>query len=156
MVLLSIVLAASGAVAAPELEEAYRNPVDGKTYSAEGGWRTYEPKSGIVKSEEKVSLGAVRLLQDNDTIGARTTAAEIAAFIESAVAAGAAVFADHTSPVTLLVQFQCLPQRHSVKLAYDGDASNEQLQAFYDRLGSLPPLAVSDEVLFQFSVVVVP
>jgi hypothetical protein len=151
-----MILTASGAVAATPAEETYRNPVDGRTYTAEGGWRTYEPMGGVVESQEKVSLGTIRLLQDNATIGARTTAEKLAAFIDSAVAAGADVFANHTSPITLLVQFHCLPQKHSVRLAYDGNVSDEQLQAFYDRLGSLPPLEVNDEVLFQFSVAVAP
>ena len=137
-------------------ENSYNNPVDGKTYSAEGGWRTYQPESPLLKKLEKVSLGNVRLLQGEETVGSRTTPNALAAFVQSAVKAGAAVFADQPSPAQILVQFSCLPGKHTVQLAYDGSISSAQLQHFYDALVALTPLQVSDEVLFQFTVVVAP
>ncbi len=34
-------------------EASYRNPIDGSTYVAQGGWKTYEPKDGVKPTDKK-------------------------------------------------------------------------------------------------------
>jgi len=128
----------------------YQNPVDGKTYAAPGGWNTYQPAGGVKPTVEKVSLEGVRLLQSQDEVGSRTTAPELAAFIDLAHKAAAEVFAAYTQPTVLMVQFTCVPGKCPARIAYQGEPPPQLLQAYSDRLTQLQPLRVSGEVKFQF------
>jgi len=137
-------------------DETYHNPVDHGTYVAPGGWKTYTPDGGVKPSHEKVSLENVRFLQSEAEIGARTSAAELAAFIELAHKAASDVFNSYDKAVVLLVQFTCTPTACPPRLASQGDPPSQLLQAYYDRLTRLQPLRVSGEVKFQFTLNVRP
>ena len=137
-------------------EETYRNPADKKDYVAPGGWQNYTPDGGVTPSAEKVYLESVRLLQSQDEIASRTSAQELAAFIDLAHKAAAEVFASYVKPAVLLVQFTCVPGKCPPSIAYQGDPPQELLRAYYEKLRELQPLRCSGEVKFQFSLRVQP
>jgi hypothetical protein len=137
-------------------EEAYKNPVDGKTYVTDGEWKTYEPQGGSRPFTDKVSLQDVRLLQDQATIEDRTSVEDLSDFIRSAVSVGKDIFDVQQSELKVLVQFTCTPGTHKIELAYDGKVEPGLLPAFYDALSKLSSLAVTGEVRFQFTLEIVP
>jgi hypothetical protein len=137
-------------------QEKYHNPVDQQTYVAPGGWKTYGPQGSGKPASGKVDLVDVRLLQSQEEIGAHTTAQELASFVDRAHKAARDVFASYSKPALLLVQFTCVPDSCPANIAYQGELSRELLQAYYDRLKQLPPLRVSGEVKFQFTLKVQP
>ena len=137
-------------------EETYHNPVDKKTYTAPGGWKNYTPDGPVEATKEKVSIAGVRLLQSQDEIASRTTAQELAAFLDQAHKAAAEVFASYAKPAVIMVQFTCVPGKCPPTIAYQNDPPQELLQAYYDKLARLPPLQVSGEVKFQFTLQVQP
>lgn len=130
--------------------QTYHNPVDQKAYTAPGGWRSYSPDTPAQPSTQKVDLENVRLLQDQNEMAARTSVPDLAAFIQRAQAAAAAVFARYDKAAALLVQFTCTPGKHVVQIASQGKPPQELMEAYYDKLAALEPLKVSGEVKFQF------
>jgi hypothetical protein len=155
----SLTIAACGLAlspASPSQEERYQNPVDKETYVAPGGWQTYTPDGGVKPTDEKVSLDLVRLLQSQDEIASRTTATELAAFIDRAHKAAIETFAAYAKPAVLMVQFTCVPKECTARIAYQDDPPQELLQTYYDKLKRLEPLRTSGEVKFQFTLKVRP
>jgi hypothetical protein len=154
---MTAIIAPLAPLASAAQTDTYRNPVDGETYVAPGGWHRYQPSGGTPPTTgEKVSLASVRLLQSQEEIGSRTSVKELAAFVRSAHAAAAEVFASYGKPAVLLVQFTCTPGACPASLASQGDPPRELLQTYYSRLKALPPLAVTGEVKFQFTLTVQP
>ena len=137
-------------------DEAYHNPADKKDYVAPGGWQTYHPDGGVKPTAEKVYLDGVRLLQGQDEMAARTSAQDLAAFIDLAHQTAAQVFASYPKPAVLLVQFTCVPGKCPATIAYQGEPPQRLLQAYHDKLGQLQPLRCSGEVSFQFTLKVRP
>jgi hypothetical protein len=132
-------------------DNSYHNPVDGNSYVAPNGWKTYTPANGVQKSNEKVRLQDVRLLQSQDELAARTTPEELASFIQLAHQAASQVFASYNKPVVILTQFSCLPGKCTARIASRGQPPDDLLQSYYDNLMRLTPLRVSGEVKFQFT-----
>jgi hypothetical protein len=59
-------------------------------------------------------------------------------------------------PASLLVQFTCNPDKHEVRMSYQGEISEELLQGYYDKLSSLKLLKTTGEVKFQFGIKIKP
>lgn len=137
-------------------DQTYENPVDKKAYTAPGGWQTHSPEGGVHPSADTVSLDSVRLLQAEQEIASRTTVAELGSFIKHAEASASEIFSHYEKPATLLVQFTCTPGKQVVEIAAQGEPPQDLLQAYYDKLGNLKPLRVSDEVKFQLTIKVTP
>lgn len=137
-------------------EETYRNPVDKKTYTAPGGWKSYTPEGPVEVTKGKVSIAGVRLLQSQDEIASRTTAQELATFLDQAHEAAVGVFASYAKRAVIMVQFTCVPGKCPPTIAYQNGPPQELLQAYYDKLARLPPLRVSGEVKFQLTLQVQP
>jgi hypothetical protein len=139
-------------------DEAYHNPVDLKTYVAPGGWKTYQPK--VPRPDEpgrKVKTGQLRLLTSEADLEARTTAAEVAAFLREAERLADESFGKSGRQFRVMVQFNCQPAGHEVKLAHQGDAPRELLQAYYAALTAAKKLPVKEgEVSFQLELSVSP
>ena len=137
-------------------DKAYHNPVDGKTYVSEGGWRLYEPD--VPRPEvpgQKVRTKAVRLLMSDDDIAAQTTVIELATFVKEAERLADETFSKSDQEATVLVQFDCIPSGHQVRLAYQGEVSQELLQQYYDALKGATKLPVkNDKVVFQLELLV--
>ena len=146
-------------------EKEYQNPVDRKTYTAPDGWKTYKPETlRQAPAVEKVSLANIRLLTSETEIEARVIgrdseakAGEMSRFIKEAERLAKETFSDSQTPFQVMVQFACTPSGHSVKLARQGDVSQETLQKYYTALTAIKPLPVkTGDVSFQFEVSVKP
>ena len=130
-------------------DQTYQNPVDHKAYTAPGGWQTYAPDGGVPPASGGAVLDSVRLLQPQEEMAARTTVKELSAFIKLVQSAASEVFYQYDKSASLLVQFTCTPGTHVVEIAYQGEPSQDLIQAYYDKLKALTPLRVSGEVRFQ-------
>ena len=134
----------------------YQNPVDQKTYVAEGGWRLYKPDTPRPRMPwQKVRTKAVRLLMSDDDIAAQTTVMELATFVKEAERLADETFNKSDQEATVLVQFDCIPSGHQVRIAYQGEVSQELLQQYYDALKGVTKLPVkNDKVVFQLELLV--
>ena len=130
-------------------DATYQNPVDGKSYVAPNGWKSYTPKNGVPPSNAKVRVLGVRLLQSQDEMASRIDPADIASFIKSANQIAAQVFSSYDKPAVVLTQFTCIPEKCTAKIASSGNPPNDLLQSYYDKLIKLAPPKVSGEVKFQ-------
>jgi hypothetical protein len=139
-------------------DEAYLNPVDKKTYLAPGGWKTYLPETPRPDEPgRKVRTQHVRLLSSQSDIETRTTVADLAAFIREAERLADESFGKSGRRFQVMAQFHCQPTGHEVKLAHQGDATQELLQEYYDALTAAKKLRVKDgEVSFQLELSVSP
>jgi hypothetical protein len=139
-------------------DEAFHNPVDNKTYVAPGGWKSYKP--AVPRPDEpgkKVKTDQVRLLTSQDEIAARTTVKELTSFIKEAERLAEESLENSETPFRLMVQFNCKPDGHNVKLAHQGDAKQELLQRYHDGLTAAKKLPVRDgEVAFQLEMSIRP
>ena len=139
-------------------DEAFHNPVDNKTYVAPGGWKSYKPD--VPRPDEpskKVKTDQVRLLTSQDEIAARTTVKELASFIKEAERLAEESFGNSEKHFRLMVQFNCKPDGHKVKLAHQGDATQDLLQRYHDGLTAAKKLPVKGgEVAFQLEMSVRP
>src|SRR5262245_1418143 len=137
-------------------DKEYVNPLDQKVYSPEGGWRTCEPESPQPKIPgRKVKIGHVRLLMPEQDIAAQTTVMELATFTKEAERLAEETFSKSDQRSTLLVQFDCTPSGHEIRLGYQGDVSQELLRQYYDALKAAQKLRVkNDKVLFQLELLV--
>lgn len=149
-------------VSAPEKaerssEETFVNPVDGRTYTAEGGWKEHQPETPRPPSATKVTNQGIRLLTEQDKIAEATSVESLAAFIEKIEAmVVAAVPADEVSGA-IMAQFTCSRGAHVVELAQKGEIAKETLQAIHETLSKMDPLDVSaGEVKFQIEFSIAP
>jgi hypothetical protein len=144
------------AVVSPD--EAYHNPVDRETYVATGGWKTYRPETPRPDEPgRKVKTEQIRRLTSEADIEARTTVAEVAEFLREAERLADVTFGKSGRQFRVMVQFNCKPAGHDVKLAHQGDATQELLQTYYDALAAAEKLPVKEgEVAFQLELSVSP
>ena len=138
--------------------ERFDNPVDKKTYIAEGGWKTYEPNEAQTPEETgRIHTAGIRLLTAQHDIAKRTSVESLAAFAELAEASAQETLMEVSTRATVLTQFTCTPGEHSVQLSHRGSVTQDQLQAYYDALLALDSMPVSsDEVSFQLTIEIEP
>lgn len=139
-------------------DEIFENPVDKQTYVAPGGWKKYQPTvSRLDEPAKKVKSEGVRLLTSQDDIAVRTTVQDLADFLREAEGLAGELLNTTGKPFKVMVQFTCTPAGHEVKMAHQGDATEEVLQRYYDGLKLIKKLAVKDgEVVFQLELSVRP
>jgi len=139
-------------------DDAFHNPVDDKTYVAPGGWKSYKPD--VPRPDEPgktVKTDRVRLLTSQSEIAERTTVADLGSFIKEAERLAEESFENSGKSFRLMVQFNCRPDGHEVKLAHQGEVTKDMLQPFYDGLTAAKKLPVKDgEVAFQLELSVRP
>ena len=132
---------------------SYSNPIDGKTYTAPGGWTTYQPEGGVRRSKDRIQNGGVRLMTASSAVSERTTVESLAAFIERIEGTAQKTLESTVDEATILAQFTCTPGEFTVELAHQGTISEELLNRFYKQLNLLSPLSVSSaEVVFQVTI----
>lgn len=136
-----------------ESNPVYKNPVDHKTYVAEGGWKLYKPNAPQAekpKPNPKVKLGSVRLLTSEPELAARTSVEALAALIKDVDRMAGEKLGKSNKAFQLLVQFTCRPGGQEIKLAHKGDAPQALLQQFYESLKAIKKLPVKEgTVSFQ-------
>jgi hypothetical protein len=137
--------------AAAHAQSSYINPVDGKTYTTPGEFRTYQPASPKDQSKQRVKNEGIVLLTGEQDLVARATVEDVAAFITQAAARARIVLARHVGTAAVMVQFNCQPKLCRVQIAGDGKPSKILLQALHDSLASMQALRTSGEVIFQLS-----
>ena len=138
-------------------EDAFVNPVDNRTYIAEGGWKEHKPETPRTPSATKVTNKGVRLLTEQSKIAELTSVESLASFIEKieAIVVGA-VPKDEVSGA-IMVQFTCSSGSHAVELAQNGEIAQETLQTIYEKLSAMESLDLSaGEVKFQIEFSVAP
>ena len=127
----------------------YTNPIDGKTYTTPGEFRTYNPTNPKDQSKHRVKNEGITLLTGEPDVKARTSVEELARFLQEAEARTSKALDKNVGAAAVLVQFNCKPGQCTVQLAHDGKAQKSVLQGLYDSLSAMKPLQVSDEVIFQ-------
>ena len=134
-------------------DQAYHNPIDGKTYIAPGGWKTYHPQSGAKAepAEGKVKLDHVRLMTSEDEVASRASIEDLAKFIKQAERIASETFGKSNKRLKLLVEFTCSPSGHELQITHQPeDADKELLQAFHKALSKMDKLAVkTGKLVFQ-------
>jgi len=144
--------------AAVSPDEVYHNPVDKKTYVAPGGWKTHQPETPRPdEPARKVKTERVRLLTSEADMAARTDVSAVVAYLREVERLADVSFGASGKHFRVMVQFTCKPAGHEVKLAHQGDATQELLQAYLDALIAAKKLPVRDgEVSFQLELSVSP
>lgn len=144
--------------AAVSPDEVYHNPVDDKTYVAPGGWKTHKPEAPRPNEPgRKVKTERVRLLTSEADMTARTDVSAMVAYVKEAERLAEVSFGTSGKQFRVMVQFTFKPASHEVKLAHQGDATQELLQAYHDALLAAKNLPVRDgEVSFQLELSVSP
>jgi hypothetical protein len=110
----------------------FQNPVDGRTYIAPGGWRTYRPDQARPQESAGVRLESVTLLTAQADFDSRTSQDDMVTFIREVVRLAEDPLGSAGTKFQVMVQFKCRPDGHDVELAHQGDAPQERLQQYFD------------------------
>lgn len=139
---------------------AYENPIDGKTYVADGGWQSHPPDSNSKSDalQKKVVVDHVRLLTAEAQIADRTTVEQLARFIKQLEERAISVLDKCDRACELLLQIRCLPEGHDVlAIKNQGEVPRELTEELTGALKQIEMLPVSkQEVLFQMALKVTP
>jgi hypothetical protein len=137
--------------------QAYRNPIDGRTYVAEGGWTQYSPQTAHRSAAPgPVRLDHVRLLSPQELVATNVTVDALTRFMKNIEAHVAAQLQDSAVSFEALIQYTLssdqAPQLH---MAARGDVPREQLQQLHNALTLVEPLRTrEDPITFQMHFVV--
>lgn len=117
-------------------QEAYENPVDGKTYIAD--WTTYQPQGGVVEQRGRVINAGVRLLSSEMEFEANTTSEELVKLIKHIQELLTTESEKYSEGGEILLQIALRKEsKPEFKISYQGDLKQELLQRFYDALASV-------------------
>jgi hypothetical protein len=130
-------------------ESSYANPADGTANVRPVQFKLYQPVTPRDQSKQRVKTEGVILLTGDSDIQNRITVADLSSFIRMVEQRAFAALENSKVPTQVMVQFSCIPNRCSIKIASDGKASNAVLQSLHDSLNAMPPLRASGEVIFQ-------
>lgn len=148
--IIAIMVATLGSVSQEAYSQArYDNPVDGRSYMTEGQFRTYKPEKPRDTTGQKVVTNSIHLLTGDPELRVRISVDDLASFIKSAEARAYPILAKNETPALILLQFNCQPSGHEVKIASQGSPKEAILRALYDAMKSMPPLRTKGEVIFQ-------
>jgi hypothetical protein len=118
-------------------EDAYYNPVDGRTYFSD--WHLWRPQGPVLPPGRFQTT--LRLLTSEEELASRTTPEQGVKFVKEAEARIAAVLDDFPSACELVVQFDCSADSHEVRVAHRGEIPVVVLSQLQAELGWLPTLA---------------
>lgn len=130
----------------------YQNPVDGKTYVADGGWKDYEPQNPqSANPDAKVILEGIRLLTDQQVIAANLTSEKLGDYVKAMTAAIEPVVQEAATPFQVMMQFKLKPnEKATVQIASQGEVGDDILQKVYDAsVGVEAPQPTQQPVTFQ-------
>lgn len=137
----------------------YQNPIDGKTYTANGGWQNYSPQNPQpADPNAKVKLEGVRLLNDQDTIAANLSTEDLSSYVKAVTTALEPVALEAKTPFQVMLQFELKPsEKATIQIASQGEVTDEILQKVYDAsLSVTAPQPSAQPVSFQATVSVNP
>lgn len=129
-------------------QTSYLNPIDGNTYTSEGGWKTYHPEKQRQEDGSNVETLQVILLSPGDVFEANTSTDSLTDFINEAGNKVKQIFSNSEISFELLLEFKIeQKERHTVKIATNNAVSNDVLQALYDVLISMNTIYSKSEPL---------
>ncbi|MEZ5470147.1 MAG: hypothetical protein R3E90_00055 [Marinicella sp.] len=138
-------------------QDKYENPVDGKTYETDK-WNVYKPEGYDAKSHEKehVSIDSVRLLISEYEVDSNLEIEVLAEFITTIRLLAERIFDPISEDAEILLQVTLhKTSRQYYEVMYQGELSEEILQAFYDGLEDIPELNTLElDVPFQIHFVI--
>ncbi len=130
-------------------DDAYVNPIDGLTYVTD--WYVVKP-DGPERARGRLHT-TNRLLTADIEVGARTTADKAGSFIRAAEDRIAAALDAFPGACDLVVQFDCGPESHEVRIAHRGGVPVSVLNQMQAELSWAPTLApVGGPVSFQLEI----
>jgi hypothetical protein len=137
-------------------DQEYVSPVDGRSYSAEGGWNAYQPTTPEgAPATSKVTIKQVRLLTPQRELAARSSVRELAAFCHQVQRCAQRAIGDRDDVAELVIRMRCTPEGHDVDLAGRGEMPQPVMQAFFEAVKQLARLPVQDgEVSFEIELTV--
>lgn len=134
-------------------QEAYKNPIDGKTYIAD--WKTYGPKGGVAEKKGRVINSGVRLLSMQSDFERNTTAQELAKLISYIQEILAHRVEPYKEGGEILLQVSLSKEnKPEFKMSIQGDLKQEFLQRFYDSLAGIELKTKQSTVTLQVHFVV--
>lgn len=137
-------------------DQEYVSPVDGQSYTAEGGWNTYQPTTPEgAPVTSKVTIKQVRLLTPQRELAARSSVRELAAFCHEVQRCAQRAIGDRDDAAELVIRMRCTPEGHDVDLSSRGAVPQPVMQAFFEAVKQLARLPVQDgEVSFEIELTV--
>lgn len=121
---------------------AYQNPVDGKTYVAEGGWTEHVPRTPReVPASEPVRIQEVRLLSAESDFVDNLTTAQLSGFIRKVEQQVRTHWGEGTQPAELLIQYTLHPDADpEPQMAFRGETGALLMEKTGEALEALEPL----------------
>jgi len=123
-------------------DPAYQNPVDGKTYVAEGGWTEHRPQTPReVSASESVRIQEVRLLSAESDFVDNLDVKRLGGFIQGVEQQVKTHWGTGTQPAELLVQYTLHPDADpEPQIASRGETDQALLEKTQEALDALEPL----------------
>lgn len=123
-----------------QTDNQYQNPVDGKTYVANGGWRDHQPQNPQpADPNAKVKLGGIRLLTDEATVAANLSSEDLSNYIKAVVTALEPATLEAQTPFQVMLQFELKPaEKVIIQIASQGEVGDDILQKVYDAALTVP------------------
>lgn len=133
--------------------DAYRNPVDGKTYIAD--WKTYTPEGGIRNQSARVTNAGIRLLNTQEDFERNTSAPELVklvGFIHETLAQYAQQY-DEGGEILLHITLN-QEGKPQFKMSFQGNLRQAFLEQFYKSLSVIEFHTKKETVTLQVHFVV--
>lgn len=130
----------------------YQNPVDGKTYVADNGWKDYSPQNPQPANlDAKAVLEGVRLLTDQQTIAANLSSEQLGDYVKAVTASIEPVAQEVTTPFQVMLQFELKPnEKATIQIASQGEVGDDTLQKVYNASLSVEaPQPTQQPITFQ-------
>jgi hypothetical protein len=137
----------------------YQNPVDGKTYVADDGWKDYSPQNPQpVNPDAKVILEGVRLLTDQQTIAANLSSEQLGDYVKAVTASIEPVVQEAATSFQVMMQFELKPnEKVVIQIASQGEVGDDTLQKVYNASLSVEaPQPTQQPISFQATYTIKP
>lgn len=131
-------------------DEAYHNPVDGKTYVTDQ-WKEHKPVKPRPKVQKPVMNAGIRLLSTEQEIGKNLTAEQLVGYISSIEQQANLLIQEFTATGAILLQVSLSPGTQAeYQMSFQGEVPKQYLQKLYNELPRLTsPKVLVSNVAFQ-------
>ncbi len=133
----------------PDEEEAYDNPIDGKTYVAD--WKTYEPEGGVSGQEGTVSNVGIRFLSPEEQLSKNVNVTRLSGYVLNIESQLENLRKEKVVSGKILLQIELSksnPPKYSI--SHQGKIDKDFLQQLHDKLSALEDYrTLVDEIQFQ-------
>lgn len=129
--------------------DRYDNPVDKRSYITDGEFKTYKPELPRDNAGQPVVTNGIRFLTGEPDLKQRVRVEDLVSFIKAAEERAYPILAKSKTHALVLLQFNCQPNQHEVKIATQGNPQESILQNLYEAMKAIAPLKTKGEVVFQ-------